>query len=140
MDGKAHVAVGTSFAACSIRSAFQQAFNWRFRANTATQNWDSTQSVEPGGNTAQSSKRFAHNFPSLAHNLPGIENLPSQGPSAMIHALKPLNPNLPKTQHGIAVESPAVAHCQRTWERVYRSVLVKRDSKALAFYEAGEAF
>ena len=58
----------------------------------------------------------------------------------MIHALKPLNPNLPKTQHGIAVESPAVAHCQRTWERVYRSVLVKRDSKALALYEAGEAF
>jgi len=65
---------------------------------------------------------------------------PSPGETTMIHALKPLTPPPSKTEHGIAVENPAVALCQRTWERVYCSVLKKTGSRACGLFEAGEAF
>jgi hypothetical protein len=58
----------------------------------------------------------------------------------MIHALKPLTNKPIKTEHGLALEDPAVAHCQRTWERVYSSVLRCTRSKALAHLEASVAF
>ena len=51
-----------------------------------------------------------------------------------------LRPQHGKADHRRALQNPAVAHCQQTWERVYRSVLKYRKSKALALFDAGVAF
>jgi hypothetical protein len=45
-----------------------------------------------------------------------------------------------RNDHRRALQNPAVAHCQKTWDRVYRSALKQKDSKALALFDAGVAF
>ena len=51
-----------------------------------------------------------------------------------------LNPKHCNEDHRPALKNPAVAHCQKTWEEVYRSVLKYRKSKTVALFDAGIAF
>ena len=58
----------------------------------------------------------------------------------MIHELGSLKPKLAKGEYRRPLKNPAVAHCQKTWERVYRSVQKEKNSAALARIEASEAY
>jgi hypothetical protein len=58
----------------------------------------------------------------------------------MIHELGSLKPKLAKGEYRRPLKNPAVAHCQKTWERVYRSVQKEKNSGALARIEASEAY
>ena len=45
-----------------------------------------------------------------------------------------------KSDYRLALKNPAVAHCQKTWDRVYRKQVKLTKSVALARFYAGEAF
>ena len=58
----------------------------------------------------------------------------------IIHELGSIKPKLANGEYRRALQCSAVAHCQKNWERVYRSVLKEFGGKALARVHAGEAF
>jgi hypothetical protein len=57
----------------------------------------------------------------------------------MIHELNSLKP-LARSEYRRALKNPAVAHCHKNWERVFRSVFKETNSKAVASIEASQAF
>ena len=69
--------------------------------------------------------------------LPAVAPKP---PAPVEHELGSLKPRPGRVDYRRALRNPAVAHCQKVWERVYRSVLAEKGSKALARLEAGEAY
>jgi hypothetical protein len=58
----------------------------------------------------------------------------------IIHELGSLIPKTHDAEYRQALMNPAVAHCRKTWERVYRSVYKEKDSKTLARVYASLAF
>ena len=58
----------------------------------------------------------------------------------MEHELGSLKPKPGKDDYRPALQNPAVAHCHKTWERVYRAVLKENGSVAVARIEAAEAY
>jgi hypothetical protein len=58
----------------------------------------------------------------------------------MLTSLGHDRPKLANTDHRRALQNPAVAHCQKSWERAFRSVYKITDSKAVGLFEAAVAF